>query len=383
MQQDTRILIVDDTAISRLMLRGILEGEYEINEADSGEACLASIKESMPDLLLLDVDMPGISGYEVCVLLRKEAATAHLPIIFVSGLDTVEERLTGFEAGADDYITKPAEPEELHEKVNTCLSHRREMNTAQASASEAMAIAMEAMTVSSELGQIVQFIKDVQSIELAEDVGLAMNNSLLSFGMHAVSRVDTGKVVFVGCQDDSIEAELLTRFSYHDERILSVGIRTIIRDPHIVLLIKDMPLDDEKRCGRLRDHLAVLMDIADVQLANLTARTKMLEQRQEIFTQVIAMTEKQIKQTSERLIAHEQHSQSIMLSMLSELEGMLFGLGLEEDQEKQLMTLADETSTKLEASQGQNELVNKELGSILEGLYKFFNTLNKPSESSK
>lgn len=380
MKERPKILIVDDTAVSRVMLKGILEDEYEISEADSGEACLVSVKEIIPDLLLLDVDMPGISGYEVCVLLRKEAATAHLPIIFVSGLDTVEERLTGFEAGADDYIIKPAEPEALHEKVNLCLSHHRKMNTAQESASEAMAIAMEAMTVSSELGQIVQFIKDVQSIELAEDVGLAMNNILLNFGMHAVSRVDTGSISFVGCQKDSIEAELLTRFSYHNERILSVGIRTIIRDPHIVLLIKDMPLDDEKRCGRLRDHLAVLMDIADVQLANLTARAKMLEQRQIIFTQVISMTEKQIKQTSERLITHEEYSQGLMRGMLIDLEGMLFSLGLEEDQEKKLMSLADETSTKLEASQGQNELVNKELGSILEGLYKFFNTLNKPSE---
>ncbi|WP_064791883.1 response regulator [Shewanella woodyi] len=382
MKQAAKILVVDDTAVSRLMLRGILEDKYDISEAESGEECLAIIDVSIPDLVLLDVDMPGMSGFEVCVALRREIVTAHLPIIFVSGLDTVEERLTGYEAGADEYITKPAEPEELHEKVGVCLSQHLEISHAKDSASEAMAIAMEAMTVSSELGQVVQFIKDVQSIERAEDVGMAMNNILLNFGMHAVSRVDTGDVVFVGCKKESIEAELLTRFVYHNERILSIGIRTIIRDPHIVLLIKDMPLDDEKRCGRLRDHLAVLMDIANVQLANLAARAKMLEQRQEIFTQVISMTEKQIQQTSERLITHEESSQGVMRGMLTELEGMLFGLGLEEDQEKQLIALADETSTKLEASQGQGELVNKELGAILECLYKFFNTLNESREQS-
>ena len=114
MNQAARILVVDDTAVSRLMLRGILEDKYDVSEAESGEECLAIIDVSIPDLVLLDVDMPGMSGFEVCVALRREIVTAHLPIIFVSGLDTVEERLTGYEAGADEYITKPAEPEELH-----------------------------------------------------------------------------------------------------------------------------------------------------------------------------------------------------------------------------------------------------------------------------
>ena len=141
-----------------------------------------------------------------------------------------------------------------------------------------------------------------------------------------------------------------------------------------------MPLHDENRCGRFRDHLAVLMDIANVQLANLATRAKMLAQKQEIFTQVISVTERQIQQTSERLMVHEQHSQGVMKGMLTELEGMLFGLGLEDDQEKKLMALADETSTKLEANQGQNEVVNTELGEILECLYQFFNTLNEPSK---
>ena len=91
MKQVTKILIVDDTAMSRLMLRGILEEDHEISEAENGEVCLAMINEFIPDLVLLDVDMPGISGFEVCVTLKKNAATANLPIIFVSALDTVEE----------------------------------------------------------------------------------------------------------------------------------------------------------------------------------------------------------------------------------------------------------------------------------------------------
>lgn len=71
MTQATKILIVDDEPVSRLVIRGMLEDKHEISEAESGEACLAMINESIPDLLLLDVDMPGISGFEVCVTLKR------------------------------------------------------------------------------------------------------------------------------------------------------------------------------------------------------------------------------------------------------------------------------------------------------------------------
>lgn len=271
MRKNINILVVDDTADCRLMLRAMLENDYCVAEVDSGDMCLVEVSKTMPDLILLDVDMPGISGFEACVQLRKEYPSESLPIIFVSGLDSYEERLAGYEAGADDYIIKPVEPEILFAKVANCLKQRQKMSAAKASATEAVSIAMEAMTVSSELGQVVQFIKDVQSIKNAEEVGCAMSNILSSFGMNSVARVDTGSIAYIGCDEESIEAKVLSRFVVHNERILSVGIRTVIRDPHIVLLIKDMPLDDEKRCGRFRDHLAVLMDIADAQLANINS----------------------------------------------------------------------------------------------------------------
>ena len=379
MSKNANILIVDDTADSRLMLSAMLEGEYDVEEVASGDMCLIKVAKSIPDLILLDIDMPGLSGYEVCVKLRKEYQSESLPIIFVSGLDSYEERLAGFEAGADDYIVKPVEPEILFAKVAHCLAQKNNINQAKDSASEAMGIAMEAMTVSSELGQVVQFIKDAQSIRDADEVGKAIINIISSFGINSVARVDAGKVIYVDCSEESMEAKVLARFVEHNERILSVGIRTIIRDPHIVLLIKDMPLDDEKRCGRFRDHLAVLMDIADAQLANIKARNVMLEQRQEIFTQVISVAEEQIKKTTTRLFEHDKNSQGIMHGMVSELEGMLFGLGLEEDQEKKLMALADQTSLQLQETQGQTKAVSGELGSILESLYDFFNTLNEPS----
>ncbi|WP_250656076.1 response regulator [Alkalimarinus coralli] len=242
MNQQARILVVDDAADNRLLLKMLLEDDYEVVEADSGEACLAQVNEQVPDLILLDITMPGLSGYEVCVQLRTQKETEHLPIIFISALVGVEQRLEGFEAGADDYLTKPVEAETLYKKITSCLQRQQSVKTAQTDASEAMRIAMEAMTTSSELGQIVQFVKNVQLITTPQAVGEAIQSIAKEFSLSTSVMVISEATHFIGCTPDSIEAKMLEQVSKSSERMVSIGIRTIIRNEHVTLLIKNMPL---------------------------------------------------------------------------------------------------------------------------------------------
>jgi DNA-binding response OmpR family regulator len=113
MTDKAKVLVVDDTPERRLMLLAMLEDDYDVIEAESGEDCLTKIASDIPDVVFLDVHMPGMDGYEVCVKLRSQKETENLPVIFVSSLDSTEERLAGFEAGCDDYIIKPASYEVL------------------------------------------------------------------------------------------------------------------------------------------------------------------------------------------------------------------------------------------------------------------------------
>jgi len=371
MNQREHILIVDDTKDGRLFLNMMLEDDYDITEADSGEACLDSIKVQLPDLILLDVEMPGMNGYQVCAHLRQYEETQYIPVIFVSALDSSEERLEGFEVGGNDYLIKPVDEDDLLEKIKNCLKRQSEISQTQLQATNATNMAMEAMTVSGELGQIINFVKQVQQLETPEAVGDAVLQIAQDFRLSSAVMVNIGEPLFVGCDVGSLEANLLTQVANSEERIFSVGIRTVVKNDHLVLLLKDMPLDDENRYGRLKDHLAVLMDIADGHLITLSAKYAVLNQRKEFLNQIIAVAEKQILRTSDKLNAHQKNSQQIMQGMLSDLEKMLFGLGLDEDQEHQLIQLADETSSKLEsASHGTQEL-GTELGVILEKLYEF------------
>lgn len=372
MSEKPTVMVVDDTADGRLMLSMLLDDDYNVVEADSGQSCLDLIEQQVPDALLLDVNMPGMTGYEVCTLLRKQPHTRHLPIIFVSGLDSSEERLAGFEAGADEYVIKPVDQEDLLTKLQRNLESYQELVTAKTSANDAMGMAMEAMTFSSEMGQIVEFVKKIQVMKKQEEVAEEILNVCRGFGLNTAAMVNAIGSKYIGCDSKSLEAKVLMKFRHSDERLVSLGVRTIVINQYITLLIKNMPMDDEKRYGRLKDHLAVLMDLADNQLAVLIARHDLMRHRQEFFKQVVDLAEAQIHKTTDKLYAFQKDSQKATSDMVYRLEEMLFSLGLEEDQEKQLMKLANTTSDELERLQNDTNDLTEELGVVVEKLYQFF-----------
>jgi putative two-component system response regulator len=112
-KSDNRIMIVDDSAVNVEILQHLLRDDYQLAVALSGEECLATMQEFAPDLILLDIMMPGIDGYEVCRRIKSSPVGPFTQIILVSGKAMKDDRLKGFEAGADDYITKPFDHDEL------------------------------------------------------------------------------------------------------------------------------------------------------------------------------------------------------------------------------------------------------------------------------
>ena len=123
---DSTILVVDDELTSRQVLEAMLESSgYRAVGVSTGEEAVEIVNVERPDLVLLDVIMPGMSGFEVCHHLRSDPYLSEIPVLLVTGLEDQESRIKGFEAGADDVITKPIDVRELRARVNTIIRLNR------------------------------------------------------------------------------------------------------------------------------------------------------------------------------------------------------------------------------------------------------------------
>ena len=120
------ILVVDDFEDNIAILGNLLSLDgYNIRSAKSGEAALEQVQASRPDLILLDILMPGMDGYEVCRRLKAEDATKDIPVIFVSSMTDLDSKVRGFKAGGVDYINKPFQHAEIVVRVNTHVTLQR------------------------------------------------------------------------------------------------------------------------------------------------------------------------------------------------------------------------------------------------------------------
>jgi len=124
-----RILIIDDDKSTTRLLEIILSKDnYEIVAVNNSEEALSTAVIYNPDLILLDVMMPGVDGLEICRNLRAEPQFTEIPVIFFTSIGNVEEKVAAFDSGATDFLTKPVHPEELKIRIKTLISRSEYIN---------------------------------------------------------------------------------------------------------------------------------------------------------------------------------------------------------------------------------------------------------------
>lgn len=273
MDEMPKILVIDDDPFMQELFVEALGEKFAVVCADSGQQGLEMARSDPPAAILLDVDMPGLNGYETCVQLKDDFDTAGIPVIFVSGQDRLEDRLKGYESGGEDYVVKPFDAEELRAKISSLMRVVAERSSLKAMASYASSTAMTAMTSMSEMGALLEALKQFNQCQDYRQLGLAALQGLGLFGMQGVVQLRLPDAVLTlnpQGEASQLEASVIGHMRSM-ERIVQFKNRLCITYPQLSLLVNDMPIDDPDRCGRLRDHLAMLTEAAEVRLQAIGA----------------------------------------------------------------------------------------------------------------
>lgn len=329
-----KILIVDDDASAAGMLEVFLEDEFHVRVAHSGEACLEAVPEFCPDLVLLDIEMPGMNGYDTCQRLQSEAEGQVMPVIFISSHDTLNERLKAYESGGMDFITKPFDPDELllkAEKVIGLESERRQLAQEKASIQQ---MAMGFLTSMGEMGAVLQFLRNCFTCADYSALAKMAMETMQQYGLncHLQIRVPSGTSTFTPEGPASpLEESVLEKVRGLD-RIFQFKSRMVINYDHVSLLINNMPITDSDACGRIRDNAAIIAEGVEASAIGIS-RSEEAEARAVQLQKVTERTRQALEDLREQYRKQKMNTGAILYNLSDKMDHMYVSLGLTDGQE--------------------------------------------------
>ncbi|RDH86929.1 MAG: hypothetical protein DIZ77_06495 [endosymbiont of Seepiophila jonesi] len=360
------ILGVDDEPLNQIILEELLANEFELISAENGQACIETVATRRPDLIIMDVNMPVLNGLETCRRLRQDPDYGELPIIFVSALASSEERLAGYEAGADDYITKPFDESELKAKIGIALKNYEQKNKLRNSSQDAMKMAMAAMTSAAEFGVILRFFQNSFSsknfTELGQQVFSVLDEYGLSGSLIMKQQQETLFITKDGL-DRPLEQSVLEGL-VGGQRIFEFGSRAVFNGESASLLIRSMPHDDGEKVGRLKDTLAVLIEGVDARIKGIETEQK-LYRRQQDLSGVIEMARQSLAGIDSQHKQQRIENAQILSDMGTGIEKSFMHLGLSGEQEEALMVMITETEAKTDALYEAGQALDEQFKNIM------------------
>lgn len=340
-----RILAVDDEPFNLEIIEEILEDlDFELKMVNSGPECLEVVEQFDPQVILLDVSMPQMSGYDVCRKLKENPNTQKIIVMFVSARGTVEERMEGYAVGAEDYIVKPFSHNELKLKLQHLNQVLIEKESLEQQVEDATSTAFNAMANSSEMGQIVNYIEHIGSIDNEHELGKAFLNCLGAFDLQSnvEFRLDNEVLHFsVSGVCSPIVIELFEMLKSKG-RLHEFSNRILVNYEMISLLILNMPEQDPDKHGRIRDHICFLVSVTEQQLKAILTKKELLQQQQQL-NDAVGKVHSKFTGLIELLNENRINNEAVFKRLQEDLESRIPTMGLDEDQEVFIYQKVDET----------------------------------------
>ena len=339
---NTQVVVVDDDPDLCEIIEEALSEKYSVHVCHELEQAEAFVRGVSPSIVLLDVHLPGGSGLKFCEVL---VSAPQPPLVFfISGDDSLELRLEAYAYGGADFLAKPFRLKELRVKVDALHSFYEGHLHLQESSEFATQTAMNAMAVASQYGEVLRFYNAMYKAECVDDIKDAFFGLMSTLQLQTSIQFRLDEVVtfdYLGGESSPLELQIYEKLAETD-RMLPFLKRLMINGTYSSVIVKNMPVDDEVRDGRLRDTLATLIDGLDAKLIDL----------QRIG--LVKHASSELGQSSERLgkvvKSHESKVTHAMSNVMTEINSSFHTLELTEQQEEFFTQLTESTLQSMEES---------------------------------
>ncbi|MEE4246293.1 MAG: response regulator [Kangiellaceae bacterium] len=338
-----KVLIVDDEAMIRTAHKEMIRDRYEVATAESAADMFSQLESDKPNVILLDVGLPDLDGFQVCQQLHEQKLLEDIAVIFVSGAADLDTRIKAFDSGADDFIAKPMKRVELLSKIDFLTSRKEETKQLNQNLQAAQQTVMTVMSSSSELGRAMQFVEHSFSLFSVDALVSAAFSTLNSFGLRCAIATEVNETISYFSSEGNvkpIEQELLELLKPKG-RFYDFNQRTQVNYSHISLLIKNMPLDDPERYGRLKDLIPAIVGCLNSRLNEIEAQENIISQANDLIYSFDVIQATMVSLT-ESLGNNQSSAAERLHKMVYELQIFIQKLGLEEDQENRVISYVDE-----------------------------------------
>ncbi len=336
------ILVVDDEPANLLLMLRVLEEQYRVTCVESGKICLQSLNTDPADLILMDVQMPHMDGYECCQRIKQHHHFGNIPVIFLSSRCQIEDKLKGYDAGGADYLTKPCDAQELMAKIehnlNLVLMFNDKLN-------EVNSLASMAKAKGGELAVIFQFLEGSIKCHNQEALADLILNTLRAYNFNACVQLrgnqSTLNFTLAGhCAP--LESSIMEE-TIGDTGVLEMGRRLLYTSNSISLLIKNLPKEDGGLCDKLKDHIVSILNGASAQMENL----KTSHENEINLINNIKKALNKIEQTVTGIEEenHKKHKDMAVIfdKLNMNVHNSFIGLGLSDEQECSVLEILNES----------------------------------------
>ncbi len=359
----TKVLAIDDDSEFLGIIAELLSEDFTVTCKTSGEAAIQLCNDLKPDIVLLDISMSPMDGYTACQRIKSIDENNNPAVVFVSGLTGKDDILKAYDTGADDYIIKPFHNNEFISKLQAIERFNIKRSELIDREKLSRTVAFQSMKEASEYGNIVQFLKDTFSCKSPAELAETLFKTTRQYDISCCVQIRTseGNLNYAdsGTQCSPIEVKIFKEL-LHAGRIVDFNSRTIFNDHHVSIFVKNMPIDDPERYGRLKDTLAVIIEGMETRIVDVLRRSYIVH--------TMETTKDSIRKMENQFLSHERQTLDAIEALMDNLNKALSNLALSEEQEIFLLSFVEQSMGHLVDINIEGRKIDNFIEEIIQGI---------------